>query len=170
MTTDTLTANTVTIRPATDADADAVWTIFHAVVSAGDTYSFAPDTPRAEALRLWLEVPQAAFVAETEAGIAGTYYLKPNQPGLGDHVCNAGFMVAPSARRRGLGRALGEHALATARALGFRAMVFNFVVSTNTGAIALWESLGFAVAGRVPGAFRHAERGPTDTLVMHRVL
>lgn len=170
MTPDTQTSETLTIRPAAEADADAIWAIFHAVVSAGETYSFAPDTPRDEALRLWLEVPQATFVAETESGIAGTYYLKPNQPGLGDHVCNAGFMVAPGTRRRGLGRAMGEHALATARGLGFRAMVFNFVVSANTGAVALWESLGFAVVGRVPGAFRHAVLGPTDTFVMHRAL
>lgn len=158
------------IRPATETDADAIWDIFHAVVAPGDTYAFAPDTDRDEALKIMMTVPLATYVAELDGTVAGTFYLKPNQPGSGDHVCNAGFMVAPRARRRGLGRAMGEHALVAARSLGFDAMVFNFVVSTNSGAVALWQSLGFAIVGTVPGAFRHAHRGLTDAYVMHRAL
>jgi ribosomal protein S18 acetylase RimI-like enzyme len=158
------------IRPATDGDADSIWRIFHAVVSAGDTYSFAPDTDRAGALDLMMEQPLATYVAEVDGEVAGCFYIKPNQPGLGAHVCNAGFMVAPDVQRRGLGRAMGAFALEEAKRLGFSAMIFNFVVATNTGAIALWESFGFEILGTVPGAFNHARLGPTDTHVMFRRL
>jgi RimJ/RimL family protein N-acetyltransferase len=34
-------------------------------------------------------------------------------------------------------------------------MQFNFVVSTNTAAVALWQKLGFAIVGTLPKAFRH---------------
>ena len=158
------------IRPATADDADAIWRIFHAVVSAGDTYSFAPDTDRDGALDLMMAQPLATYVAELDGAIAGCFYIKPNQPGLGSHVCNAGFMVAPEKQRRGLGRAMGAFALEEAKRLGFTAMIFNFVVATNTGAIALWKSFGFTVIGTVPGAFNHARLVPTDIHVMLRTL
>lgn len=158
------------IRPATADDADAVWRIFHAVVSKGDTYAFAPDTDRKGALDLMMTQPLATYVAELDCGIVGCFYIKPNQPGLGGHVCNAGFMVAPDKQRRGLGKAMGAFALEEAKRLGFTAMIFNFVVATNTGAIALWKSFGFEIIGTVPGAFNHAHLGPTDTHVMFRQL
>jgi GNAT superfamily N-acetyltransferase len=106
-----------------------------------------------------------------EGGVTiGTYVLKPNQPALGSHVANAGFMVSPHARGRGAGRRMGEHSLAEARRLGFRAMQFNFVVSTNESALQLWKSLGFKAIGTLPGAFKHATRGYVDAYVMFQSL
>jgi GNAT superfamily N-acetyltransferase len=111
-----------------------------------------------------------AYVAEDAGPIVGTYVLKANQVGLGSHVANAGFMVSPAARGVGVGRAMGEHSLAEARRLGYHAMQFNFVVSTNQTAIRLWERLGFRVVGTLPGAFRHRTQGFVDALVMFRSL
>jgi L-amino acid N-acyltransferase YncA len=159
-----------TIREATERDRDAVWDIFHAVVAGGDTYVFDPATPRDEALAYWFQAEARTFVAEHDGRVVGTYLLKPNRPGLGAHVANAAFMVSPSARGLGVGRALGEHALDEARRLGYRAMQFNFVVSTNTAAVKLWENLGFAVVGTLPGAFRHQDLGFVDAYVMFRSL
>ena len=140
------------------------------MVATGDTYSYAPHTNEAQARRLWVAPPAIAYVALQDDQIMGTYCMRPNQPGLGDHVANAGFMVAPHCSRRGVGRAMGEHALQAARQLGFHAMQFNYVVSSNERALALWKSLGFAVVGTVPKAFRHAQLGLIDIHVMHRFL
>lgn len=146
-----------------------IWPIFRAVVGAGDTYAYAPDTPEAEARRLWTAPPAVAYLAIGD-GVVGTYSLRPAQPGLGSHIANAGFMVAPAAAGRGVGRAMGEHCLAEARRLGYAAMQFNFVVSSNERAVGLWKSLGFAVVGTVPGAFRHPVHGPVPVYLMHREL
>lgn len=164
------TPNRVLIRPAEAGDAEAVWTIFREVVASGDTYAFAPDTRREEALRLWMEAPLATYVAERDGAVVGTYYLKINQPGPGAHVCNAGFMVPARERGRGIGCLMARHALEEAPRLGFTAMQFNLVVATNTGAIALWESLGFTIVGTLPKAFRHARFGFVDAHVMYREL
>ncbi|GAA5786073.1 GNAT family N-acetyltransferase [Chitiniphilus shinanonensis] len=158
------------IRAATPDDFDAIWPIFHQVVAAGDTYAYAPDTPRDEAERLWMRLPLKTFVAELDGAVVGTYYLKPNQVGLGDHVANAGYMVAEAARGRGVASAMCIHSLDTARALGFTAMQFNFVVGTNQGAIRLWERHGFQIVGRMPDAYRHARLGKVPALVMYRLL
>src|SRR5581483_20272 len=123
-----------------------------------------------EARTLWTTPPTRTFAAFAGTDVVGCYMLKPNQPGLGDHVANAGYMVAPHARGRGIAGRLCEDSLARARTAGFRAMQFNFVVSTNDVAVALWRKHGFAVVGRVPNAFRHARRGLVDVLVMHREL
>lgn len=159
----------MTIRPVSDVDHEAVWQIFREVVAPGDTYAYAPDTPRDEALRLWIEAPEATFVADDGGRVLGTYYLKPNQPALGSHVCNAGYMVAAAARGRGLGRALCEHSLAEARRLGYHAMQYNLVVATNP-AVRLWERMGFRTVGRLPDAFRPPGRGYVDALVLYRLL
>ena len=160
----------VAIRPDVPGDADALWPILHAVIAAGDTYAFAPDMSRADALAAWHPPGGHTFVVERDGRLVGTYLLKANQPGLGNHVANCGYVVAPEARGQGIGEALCRHSLNAARALGFRAMQFNSVVSTNTGAIALWQRCGFSIVGTVPLAFRHARAGLVDIHVMHRLL
>ena len=112
-------------------DSDAIWDIFHSVVVRGDTYTLDPDISREEALAYWLHPSNWCYVAEREGNVVGTYILKANQPGPGSHVANAAFMVSPQARGFGVGRTMGEHSLSEARRLGFRAMQFNLVVSTN---------------------------------------
>jgi L-amino acid N-acyltransferase YncA len=160
----------VSIRPATKADEDAIWDIFHAVVSPSDTYVFAPDISREDAMAYWFRSDTHTYVVDTEGRVAGTYILRPNQPGLGSHVANAAFMVSPSARGLRIGRRMGEHCLDEARRLGFRAMQFNFVVSTNEPAVRLWQRLGFSIVGTLPGAFCHPEHGFVDAYVMFRTL
>lgn len=158
------------IRPAVEQDRDAIWNIFHEVVAAGDTYAFDPQMSREEAMAYWFRSGTHTYVAETDGKIVGTYILRPNQPGAGSHVANAAFMVAPNARGQGIGRGMGEHCLCEARRLGFRAMQFNFVVSTNESALRLWHQLGFKIVGTLPGAFRHPQRGYVDVYVMFRSL
>jgi L-amino acid N-acyltransferase YncA len=158
------------IRPATKNDRDGIWKIFHAVVAPGDTYAFDPKMSRADALAYWMQSGTHTYVAEQEQRIVGTYILKANQTAGGSHVANAAFMVATDARGLGIGRAMGEHCLNEARHLGFRAMQFNFVISTNESAVRLWRDLGFRIVGALPGAFRHSRHGFVDVYVMYRSL
>jgi len=158
------------IRKADEADRDAIWKIFHGVVAAGDTYAIDPDMSREEALAYWSGADTQTYVAESTGRVVATYILRPNQSGGGSHIANAGFMVAPDVRGQGIGRAMGEHCLSEARRLGFRAIQFNFVVSTNESALRLWEDLGFKIVGTLPGAFRHPEKGYVDVYVMFRSL
>lgn len=164
------TADGLTIRPATEADWPAVWELFRAVTAAVDSFAYDADTPEVVARKLWLDPPAVCFVAEDGGRIVGTYYVRPNQPGRGDHVANAGYIVAEAARGRGLASKLCEHSLETATRLGFRAMQFNFVVASNEAAVRTWKKHGFAVVGVLPAAFRHATLGFVDAFVMHRVL
>jgi GNAT superfamily N-acetyltransferase/8-oxo-dGTP pyrophosphatase MutT (NUDIX family) len=163
-------ASTIGIRLVREEDADDLWRIFHAVVAGRDTYTFAPDTPREEALAYWLGPDITCYVAEIEGRVSGMYKLMANRRDLGNHVSNASFMVDPDVAGRGIGRALGVHCLREARAQGYEAMQFNFVVSTNERGVALWKSLGFQTVGVTPGAFRHGSLGLVDALVMHRFL
>ena len=158
------------IRSATNKDRDTIWNIFHAIVAAGDTYAFDPKISRDDALSYWFRADAHTYVAERDGRVVGTYILKANQPGPGSHVANAAFMVASDAQGSGVGRRMAEHCLSEARHLGFRAMQFNFVVSTNKGAIRLWKQLGFDIVGTLPGAFRHPKRGYVDVYVMFRSL
>lgn len=155
------------IRAAAESDRAAIWKIFHEVVAAGDTYAIDPDMSREEALTYWFSADTRTYVADSTVGVAGTYILRPNQSGGGSHVANAAFMVAPEARGQGIGRAMGEHCLSEARRLGFRAMQFNFVVSTNESAVRLWQQLGFKIVGILPGAFCHPKKGYVDVYVMY---
>jgi L-amino acid N-acyltransferase YncA len=158
------------IRPATHLDRDAIWKIFHEIVAAGDTYALDPDLSRKEALQYWCGKNTHVYVAENGGRVVGTYILRPNQSGGGSHVANAAFMVAPDAQGQKVGHAMAEHCLTEARRLGFRAMQFNFVVSTNASAVRLWQNLGFKIVGTLPSAFRHPDKGYIDVYVMYRSL
>jgi L-amino acid N-acyltransferase YncA len=160
------------IRQARADDWSAIWPIWHSVVSAGETYVWSPSTSESEARATWMLSPPAEVwvVDDKTDGIIATAVVKPNQLGLGDHVANASFMVAPSCTGRGVGRQLAEAVLERARELGYQAMQFNAVVATNEPAIKLWRSLGFEVVGTIPEGFRHAARGRVDLLIMHRHL
>ena len=160
----------LTIRRAAPGDWPALWSLFAATVAGGDTYAFAPDTPEADARRFLLGPGADCFVAERRGEVVGAYVIRPNLPGLGAHVANAGYMVRPGEFGGGIGTAMGEHSLAEARAAGYRAMQFNAVVSTNTRAVALWERLGFRIIGTVPEAFRHAREGYVALHIMYRAL
>ena len=158
------------IRPATAADAPAIWRIFQAVVARGDTYVFTGDTTEREAVAYFLGPGITCFVAEDGGRVIGMYKLIPNRIGRAAHVANASFMVDPRAQGLGAGRAMGEHCLGEARRQGFAAMQFNFVVSTNTAGVTLWKKLGFEIVGTLPQAFEHATLGRVDAYVMHRFL
>ncbi|MEM1361065.1 MAG: GNAT family N-acetyltransferase [Pseudomonadota bacterium] len=158
------------IRPAEPSHFERVWEIFHPVVSSGETYGFPLESNREDCQRLWFDLPQQTFVTEDAGSLIGTYYIKPNGAGPSDHICNCGYMVAPEARGRGVAAAMCTHSQGVARTLGFKLMQFNAVVSTNTGAIRLWERLGFETVGRVPRAFRHPKEGYVDTFVMTKWL
>jgi ribosomal protein S18 acetylase RimI-like enzyme len=149
---------------------ERAWPVFHSVIAGGDTYSYPPELSFEQAREWWTTPPSRCFIAERDTEVLGCYMLKPNQPGLGSHVANAGYMVSAKARGQGIASKMCEHSLEQARRAGFTAMQFNFVVSTNTTAVRLWERHGFQIVGKVPGAFRHAEHGPTDIYVMHRQL
>ena len=158
------------VRRATEADFEAMWPIFQAVVATEATYTFAPDTSREDAFAYWFAPGVTAYVAEVLGRIVAMYKLVANQRDLGSHVANASFMVDPLHRGRGVGKVLGLHCLREARKAGFLAIQFNLVVSTNEAAVALWQKLGFTIVGTLPKVFRHRERGYVDAYVMHRFL
>lgn len=158
------------IRPAVKTDEAAVWSIIEPTIRAGETYTLPPGMTEMDALRYWMGPDRETFVAEEAGNILGTYYIRPNQSGGGAHVANCGYMTHPTAQGRGVARQMCEHSLAYARDRGFRAMQFNFVVSTNERAVHLWQSLGFDIAGRLPLAFRRPSGDYVDALVMFRPL
>ena len=158
------------IRPALRQDHAAIAAIILPVIRAGETYALDPAMTQDAALAYWFGDDKTVFVFEEEGAILGTYYLRANQAGGGRHVANAGYMTGPAARGRGVARAMAVHSFDEARARGFAAMQFNFVVASNAAAVHLWTALGFATVGRVPGAFRHPRLGAVDALVMHRPL
>ena len=165
-----MTTPALLLRKAVPADAEAVLRIACELVKDGTTYAFAPDTTDEELLLYWLSPRALTFVACEGEKVVGCYLLRPNQPGRGAHVANASYAVASWAAGRGIGRAMGEHSLREAAARGYRAMQFNYVVSTNIAAIALWTKLGFSVIGRSPLSFDHPALGLVDTLILHRAL
>ena len=160
----------MTVRPACPEDAAAIWSIIGPTIRAGETYTLDPQMTEADALAYWLAADKETFVAEENGAILGTYFIRANQPGGGAHVCNCGYMTSAAATGRGIARLMCQHSLDYARARGYRAMQFNFVVSTNERAVRLWESLGFQIVGRLPLSFRHPTRGYVDALVMFQVL
>jgi ribosomal protein S18 acetylase RimI-like enzyme len=162
----------VLIRDATSADWPAIWRFMSGIVTAGDTFCWDPATPADEARAKWMhEPPGRTIVAvDSDGAVVGTAETHPNQGGPGAHVANAGFMVDPDRAGRGVGRALCEHVLVQARADGYRSMQFNAVAESNTGAVALWQSLGFEVLTTVPDGFRHPVAGYVGLHIMYRRL
>ncbi len=160
----------VTIREASPEDFPAIWPIFREVVQAGDTYPFSPHTSREEAYLLWMENKSGVYLAEKEGETVGTYYIKPNQPPLGSHVANTGYMVKKEHRGQGIGRQLCSHSLEEAQKLGFVAIQLNLVVSTNEPALHLWKQMGFSVVGTLPLAFQHQHHGLVDAYLMYLLL
>lgn len=158
------------IREANKEDWDGIWSIFSEVVSTGETYAYDTNTTKEQAEAIWLDAPYKTYVVKEGDKILATYYLKTNQAGSGSHVCNCGYMVASFARGRGLATLMCEHSQKMAVKLGYKAMQFNFVVSSNKGAIKLWEKLGFDIVGRLPKAFSHPAKGFIDALVMYKWL
>ena len=158
------------IRLANGNDRDAIWQILEPMIRAGETYTLPRDMGREEALAYWFSAEKETFVWEEDGQILGTYFLKPNQQGGGAHVANCGYVTAAAAQGRGIARAMCLHSLERAKERGFRAMQFNFVVSTNERAVKLWQNLGFEIVGRLPRAFVHPGLGFVDALVMYREL
>lgn len=157
------------IRPATAADRDAIWAILEPILRAGETYGLPRDWSRDELLAFWFAADHEVFVHD-DGAVLGTYFLCANHLGGGAHVANCGYATAVAAQGRGVARAMCEHSLVHAKARGFRAIQFNFVISTNTRAVALWERMGFAIVGTLPGAFAHPAHGEVDAYVMFRRL
>jgi ribosomal protein S18 acetylase RimI-like enzyme len=160
-----------TIRAYETSDWPSVWPILRAAIAAGDTFAWEPLSTEAEVHEAWIEAPEATFVAYDEDGsILGCYFIKPNQPGLGAHVCNAGYCTDVAARGRGIAAQMCEHSQQEAISRGFHAMQFNFVISTNEPAVHLWQKLGFEIVGRLPKAYRHVRLGFVDAFVMYKSL
>lgn len=183
----------ITIRKYTEEDKEQIWKIIKSVISTGDTYVFAPDSSREKMLRFWcgaekqtyvavlseppalaggLNLPEKNFASanKPDEKIVGSFYIKENQPDLGSHIANAGYIVSPEARGRGVGRQMAEFSLEEARRSGYKAMQFNFVVKTNEMAVKLWQNLGFEIIGEIPEAFNHLEKGLTNAYIMYRRL
>jgi ribosomal protein S18 acetylase RimI-like enzyme len=150
--------------------ADSIWAILEPTIRAGETYTLPRDMSREDTLDYWFAPGHEVFVAEENANILGTYFLQSNQQGGGSHVANCGYVTAPWATSRGVARAMCAHSLDRARERSFTAMQFNFVVSTNERAVALWQTFGFEIVGRLPGAFHHPTMGYVEALVMYRSL
>ena len=162
----TIMESELIVRPATAADDHAIWAILEPTFRAGETYPIPRDVSRAGALAYWRTPGHAVFVAERGGRIVGTYYLRANNRGGGAHVANCGYMVALDAMGGGVARAMCAHSLDEARTRGFSAMQFNFVIASNERAVKLWQSMGFAIVGTLPGAFLHPSRGAVDAYVM----
>ncbi len=159
------------VRTLADSDWPDVWQLMEPIIRAGETYPYARDMQSAEARHMWLGITEAAYVAEATAGkLLGTYYIKPNQPELGAHVANCGYMVAESARGQGIATRLCAHSQTEAIKRGYRAMQFNLVVTTNEASMHLWQKLGFHIVGTLPGAFLHPQLGYVDALIMYKLL
>jgi L-amino acid N-acyltransferase YncA len=158
------------IRQAQPSDGAAILEVILPVIREAATYTLDPNMPAADALAYWTSADKETFVAEEAGAIVGTYFIRPNQAGGGQHVCNCGYMTRAAAVGRGVARSMCQHSLTHARQRGYRAMQFNFVVSTNERAVRLWQSLGFEIVGRLPAAFRHPVHGYVDALVMYQLL
>jgi ribosomal protein S18 acetylase RimI-like enzyme len=160
----------LSVRPAQLTDHDAIWAILEPIVRSGESYTLPRDLGREETLLFWFSNEHEVFVAEQDVAILGTYFLQPNRQGGGSHVANCGYVTAESATGRGIASAMCAHSLERARSRGFKAMQFNFVVSTNDRAVRLWQKHGFRIVGQLPKAFLHPDHGYVDAYIMFREL
>lgn len=160
----------LTFRKANPEDEQSLWTLIEPIIRQGGTYVFAPDSSREKMMGYWLDEDKHTYVVEWEGSLVGTLYIKANQPDLGDHICNAGFMVSGKYGGKGIGKSMGEFALKEAKNLGFQAMQFNFVIESNGHAIKLWKSLGFQKIGKIPEAYRHPDLGLVSAEILYRKL
>lgn len=158
------------IREAESRDWQAIWPFFKDIVRAGDTYGFDPAMNEKEAQTLWIETPHKTYICESNGMVLGSYYIKQNQAGPGAHVCNCGYMVSKESQGKGVATSMCEHSQLEALKLGYKAMQFNFVASTNERAVRLWQKLGFNTVGHLPKAFRHPSKGFIDAYVMYKWL
>ena len=158
------------IRLATTADAPAIAAIIMPTIRAGETYAIERTMSEVDALVYWLGAEKETYVALNDGELVGTYFLRANQAGGGSHVANCGYMTAANASGKGVARAMCQHSLERAKKRGFRAMQFNLVVSSNERAVRLWQSMGFAIVGTLPGAFSHPTQGDVDAFVMFQRL
>jgi GNAT superfamily N-acetyltransferase len=155
----------------TDDDWPAIYAFFRPIVEAGETYTYDAAWTAEEAKAVWLTPPPGqTVVARDGADVLGSAHMGPNRPGNGAHVATASFMVDPAHQGRGVGRALGSYVVDWARSAGFHGMQFNAVVETNAPAVALWQSLGFAIIGTVPETFNHPTHGLVGLHVMYQKL
>jgi ribosomal protein S18 acetylase RimI-like enzyme len=160
----------ISIRAALPTDAEFIWELLEPAIAGGEVFAIAPTASREEGLAYWMARSPWVFVAEIDGQIVGSYFLRPNQGGGGAHVANCGYATAEREKGRGVASIMCAHSLEFSRQVGFRAMQFNFVVSSNAPAVHLWQKHGFAIAGRLPGAFLHPRLGYVDALVMYREL
>lgn len=158
------------IRKANATDADQIWDIIKAVIAQGDTYTFDPNSSKEQMLSYWMNPDKHTYVAEIHKDIVGTFIIKDNQPGLGSHIANAGYMTHPSVFGQGIGRKMCQFSLAEAKYLGYSAMQFNIVIKSNVHAVKLWHSMGFDIIGEIPDAFQHQTLGLTNAYIMYRKL
>jgi len=160
----------IEIRKALPSDQDDIWEIIQPVIAAGDTYVFSPDSPKDKMLGFWMAADKHTYVALSGTQVVGTFFIKDNQPDLGSHIANAGYMTSPAAFGKGIGTAMAKFSIEEARRLGYSAMQFNIVIKTNRSAVSLWKKLGFEIIGEIPDAFRHRQNGLTNAYIMYRKL
>jgi ribosomal protein S18 acetylase RimI-like enzyme len=161
----------IKIRRFDEQDWCATWQIIEPVFRAGETYPFSPEITEKDAYKAWIEQPLLTYVATDENNqVLGSYYNKTNQPALGAHDCNCGYIVGDNARGRGVATEMCEHSQREAVNQGFTAMQYNLVVSTNEGAVHLWKKQGLDLIGTLPGASQHQQLGFVDAYVMYKQL
>lgn len=158
------------VREANLNDLDAIWTIFQEIITTGDTFVYDANTPQRRIKKYWFASDMSVYVVENEGEIVGSYFLKPNHTDLGNHIANGSYMVSPKAQGKGIGTLMCEHSIERAKSLGYKAMQFNLVVSTNTVAVKLWQKFGFGIIGTIPKGFRHKTLGLVDAYIMYRSL
>jgi L-amino acid N-acyltransferase YncA len=162
----------MTFRTITPAEYPLIRPIFEAAIAAEEYLVVPKDAPESMHLAYWFgDKPEGeVWVYEEEGNILGSYYQRPNHYGLGAHIANGGYIVSPDARGKGVGRKLGEHSIARAREKNYHGIQFNFVVSTNEVAVDLWQSLGFAIIGTIPGGYHRRSQEYVDAYIMFKDL